>query len=188
MTAASLRTKEVILDAARAEFAEHGLAGGRVDRIAKAAGANVQRIYAYYTDKAGLFQAVATDAVEELVAAIGTEQRDIVDFAGTVFDYVTQNPANTRVMTWARLEREEEFFRMIHTGLSGATPISAVAQLQSAGRVTTRWDEGSILEAIIALCERWHSTASTAAPEEVTAHKELVLAFARTLATEPATR
>ena len=187
MTSPSIRTRGVILEAARIEFATHGLAGGRVDRIAKAAGANVQRIYAYYTDKQGLFDAVVLDAAQSLATAIGSEQSDIESFARTTFEYVVSNPANTRTMTWARLERESEFFSMMDTGLIGPTPISMVAQLQDAGLVTTDWDAAMILEAIIALCERWHSSTPVGGRGDIASHRELVLAFARTLATAPAT-
>ena len=39
-------TKRRIFEAATAEFADHGIAGARVDRIAARAGANKQLIYA----------------------------------------------------------------------------------------------------------------------------------------------
>ena len=187
MTSPSIRTKGVILEAARTEFAAHGLAGGRVDRIARAAGANVQRIYAYYTDKQGLFDAVVLDAAQSLATAIGSEQPDIESFARTTFDYLVSNPANTRTMTWARLERESEFFSMMDTGLTGPTPVSMVTKLQDTGLVTRDWDAVMILEAIITLCERWHSSASANGRGDVASHRELVLAFARTLATAPTT-
>ena len=186
MTTASIRTRELILEAARDEFSRHGLAGGRVDRIAKAAGATVQRIYAYYSDKQGLFDALVLDAAENLASVIGTDQRGIVEFAGTVFDYVVQHPANTRTMTWARLEREHEFFSMMDSGLTRPTPISAVERLQEVGLVTTTWEAATILEAIVALCERWHSSSPTYGPSDIASHRELVLAFARTMAIEPA--
>jgi AcrR family transcriptional regulator len=54
----SAATKQRILDAATAEFAEFGLAGARVDRIAARAGANKQLIYAYFGSKEGLFDNV----------------------------------------------------------------------------------------------------------------------------------
>ena len=187
MTSPSIRTRGVILEAARTEFAAHGLAGGRVDRIARAAGANVQRIYAYYSDKQGLFDAVVLDAAQSLAAAIGSDQADIESFARTTFDYVVSNPANTRTMTWARLEREAEFFSMMDTGITGPTPLSMVATLQKAGLVTTDWDATSILEAIVALCERWHSSSSAGGRGDIASQRELVLAFARTLATVPTT-
>jgi AcrR family transcriptional regulator len=44
-----------LLDAAFEEFAQHGLAGARVDRIAEAAQANKGLIYVYYGNKEQLF-------------------------------------------------------------------------------------------------------------------------------------
>jgi AcrR family transcriptional regulator len=185
MTTASLRTKAVILAAAREEFAAHGLAGARVDRIAKAAGANVQRIYAYYGDKLGLFDTVVRHAAHDLAVAIGGTQPDILGFAGALFDHVVHHPDNTRIMTWARLERETEFYALIETGLEGVTPIESIRSLQHAGLVTSTWDATTIFEAIIALSEHWHSSGPTRGPG-VAQHRELVHTFARTLATEPA--
>ena len=50
-------TKDIVLKAAIDEFAEYGLAGGRVDRIAKRAGVNKQVLYYHYGDKEALFSA-----------------------------------------------------------------------------------------------------------------------------------
>lgn len=52
------RSQNIILAAARDEFAEHGLGGARVDRIAERAGLNKRLIYYYFEDKETLFQAV----------------------------------------------------------------------------------------------------------------------------------
>ncbi|MDN3247398.1 helix-turn-helix domain-containing protein, partial [Streptomyces sp. ZSW22] len=51
-------TKARIFEAAVAEFARHGIAGARIDRIAAEAKANKQLIYAYYGNKAELFASV----------------------------------------------------------------------------------------------------------------------------------
>jgi len=48
-----------ILSAAEVEFAAHGFAGARVDRIAAAAGVNKQLLFHYFGSKAGLHKAVA---------------------------------------------------------------------------------------------------------------------------------
>ena len=75
-------TKARILDAASAEFAEHGIAGARVDRIAAAADANKSLIYAYFGNKDGLFDAVfealVASTVEEvpIAGAKHTAQHD----------------------------------------------------------------------------------------------------------------
>ena len=56
------QTKADILAAARVEFAKLGLAGGRVDSIAEASGANKRMIYHYFGGKEQLFEAVIEDA------------------------------------------------------------------------------------------------------------------------------
>ena len=56
------RSQAIILNAARDEFAEHGLGGARVDRIAERAGLNKRLIYYYFEDKEKLFQAVLEQA------------------------------------------------------------------------------------------------------------------------------
>ena len=53
------RTREALLDAARAEFAAKGLAGARVSEIADRAGVNKQLISYYFGGKEGLYHALA---------------------------------------------------------------------------------------------------------------------------------
>jgi TetR/AcrR family transcriptional regulator len=60
------RSKQLIADAALAEFAMHGFAGARTDRIAGRAGVNKQLIYYYYGSKAKLFEAVSRSAAHDL--------------------------------------------------------------------------------------------------------------------------
>jgi AcrR family transcriptional regulator len=55
-------TKQLILDAARIEFAKAGLGGARVDKIAETSGANKGMIYHYFGGKEELFAAVVEDA------------------------------------------------------------------------------------------------------------------------------
>ncbi|MBQ1763500.1 MAG: TetR family transcriptional regulator [Aquincola sp.] len=63
------RSQATILAAARDEFAEHGLGGARVDRIAERAGLNKRLIYYYFTDKEQLFRAVLEQAYRDIRAA-----------------------------------------------------------------------------------------------------------------------
>ena len=60
------RTREQILSAAAKEFAESGLGGARVDRIAAQAGVNVRMLYYYFSSKDDLFLAVLERAYEVL--------------------------------------------------------------------------------------------------------------------------
>src|SRR5699024_9716263 len=66
MTKRTETTRALLLKAARTEFAAHGIAGARVDRIAERAGVNKQRIYANFGDKERLFQHVVGQALDEL--------------------------------------------------------------------------------------------------------------------------
>ena len=52
------RSQKDILKAALAEFAEHGLGGARMDRIAERAAVNKRLIYYYFENKESLFLAV----------------------------------------------------------------------------------------------------------------------------------
>lgn len=60
------RSQNTILAAARDEFAEHGLGGARMDRIAERAGLNKRLIYYYFEDKEKLFQAVLEQAYRDI--------------------------------------------------------------------------------------------------------------------------
>ena len=59
-------TKQRVLDAAKVEFARHGLAGARVDAIADRAKANKQMIYHYFGSKQDLFLAVLEAAYSDI--------------------------------------------------------------------------------------------------------------------------
>jgi AcrR family transcriptional regulator len=66
-------TRQRILDAALAEFAEKGLAGSRVDEIALRAGANKRMLYAHFGSKEELWLTV----LEGAYAAKRTEERAV---------------------------------------------------------------------------------------------------------------
>lgn len=179
------QTRAKIRDAAHTEFAAHGLAGARVDRIAKAAGANVQRIYAYHSDKAGLFRACVLDAVTDLDRAVG-KPADVVTLAGRMFDHVGRDGHTLRILTWARLEMADELREIIAT--SGADLLRHVRALTDAGRVDPRWAPEDVLAVLIGFCEAWNTVS---APPATTAaadarRRELVLHLARQLTPDAA--
>ncbi|MEV0900451.1 TetR/AcrR family transcriptional regulator [Actinoplanes sp. NPDC049802] len=59
------RKRTAILDAALAEFLQHGYVGAGMDRIAAGAGASKVTVYAHFPDKQALFEATLTRAVTE---------------------------------------------------------------------------------------------------------------------------
>ncbi len=60
------RSQGTILAAARDEFAEYGLGGARMDRIAERAALNKRLIYYYFNDKEKLFEAVLEQAYRHI--------------------------------------------------------------------------------------------------------------------------
>src|SRR3954447_7034246 len=96
-------TQQRLRAAACAEFAEHGVAGTTVTRIARRAGVNKERLYAYFGDKDALFDEVLTEALEELSRAVapdGLRFQDLGEFAGRTFDYYRQHPELARLLQW----------------------------------------------------------------------------------------
>jgi AcrR family transcriptional regulator len=63
------RSRQALLAAARDEFAEHGLGGARVERIAERAGVDKRLIYHYFENKDSLFLAVLEDTYRSIRAA-----------------------------------------------------------------------------------------------------------------------
>ncbi|MFJ9692829.1 TetR family transcriptional regulator [Kitasatospora sp. NPDC101183] len=100
----STATKERILTAAATEFAAHGVAGARVDRIAAAAQANKRAIYDYFGDKDGLFAAVLERLMSDLAEAVPPGDDDLPAYAERLFDYHRARPEALRLLLWEALE------------------------------------------------------------------------------------
>ncbi|MCM3656222.1 TetR family transcriptional regulator [Agromyces mediolanus] len=104
-------TKRRLLDAATVEFAQHGFAGGRIDRIAVAAGVNKERIYQYFGKKDELFDAVLVSALRRVMDEVplrGEGPAAVADYAGRLFDHHVDDPTVPRLVTWEGLERGRE--------------------------------------------------------------------------------
>lgn len=98
-------TKRRILDAARREFAEFGLAGARIDRIAEQASANKRSIYVHFGPKEDLFDLIVVDALRAMADAVRFDADDLPGYAGRLYDYLLAEPSTLRLSTWANLER-----------------------------------------------------------------------------------
>jgi TetR/AcrR family transcriptional regulator len=86
-------TKELILQAAIDEFAEHGLSGGRVDRIKDRAGVNKQAIYYHFKNKDALFSAALAYCYTQFKVEIKDWSSDIspVDAMHQIIDAIFLN-------------------------------------------------------------------------------------------------
>ena len=125
------RTRAAILDAATQEFTAKGLAGARIDTIAKRAAANKRMIYHYFGDKEGLYLAV----LEQTYAAIRTAEvglklggRDPVDgmreLIAFTWQYFLAHPEflsllGTENLHGARYLKQSQRIRDLHSPLVG---------------------------------------------------------------------
>ncbi len=91
-------TRTRIFDAAATEFAVHGIAGARMDRIATAAKANKASIYAYFGDKETLFAAVLRRQLGEMADAVEVDPGSVPEYVGELFDYQVNHPEVVRLV------------------------------------------------------------------------------------------
>jgi AcrR family transcriptional regulator len=101
-------TRRRIFEAAAVEFAEHGLAGARVDRIATAARANKQAIYLYYGSKEKLFAAIVRAKLEEVRVSVFVDPDAVAESIGQMFDWYREHPELIRLLLWEALEARDE--------------------------------------------------------------------------------
>jgi TetR/AcrR family transcriptional regulator len=97
-------TKAVILDAALKEFAEQGLAGARMDDIAKVAAVNKALLYYYFESKEQLFIGVIhrafltiTDALHAALNRPASPGQKLVAFLDTNFEVLAAQPLLARL-------------------------------------------------------------------------------------------
>ncbi|MFG1925638.1 TetR family transcriptional regulator [Cryptosporangium sp. NPDC048952] len=114
-------TKKRLRDAARQEFAEHGLHGTTVERIAARAKANKERLYSYFGDKNALFTSILIEELEKVAEAVPVRVERTEDFgelAGRTFDYLRTHPEVQRLLMWEALadtgEVADELNRRVH--------------------------------------------------------------------------
>ncbi|MEV1085358.1 TetR family transcriptional regulator [Streptomyces sp. NPDC050211] len=97
-------TRARIFDASVAEFARYGIAGARMDRIATAARANKQLIYAYFGNKAELFARVLEKKMLDLAVSVPVDPDDIEGWIDRLMDYHAAHPELLRLLFWEGLE------------------------------------------------------------------------------------
>lgn len=146
-------TKERILGAAFAEFAEYGVAGARVDRIARAANCNKNLIYVYFESKEALFDTVLQRHLADTYAQIGFTPDDLPGTSRRVFDYAREHPGVYRLLAWATLER------------TGAVPpareqeharkLDALRERQERGALSADFPPELLIMAMLALGTAW---------------------------------
>jgi AcrR family transcriptional regulator len=154
----SAATKRRLVTAATAEFAERGVAGARVDRIAAAAQANKRAIYDYFKDKDGLFDAVVDAHLERIIGAVPIDASDLPGYAGRLFTYMVEHPQLSRLLNWARLEGRLGPTTRAHSAKSYSDRLAAIEAAQESGQVRADYPPPQLLALIESIAVGWTST------------------------------
>jgi AcrR family transcriptional regulator len=148
-------TKRRIFDAAVAEFARHGIAGARIDRIARAARANKQLIYAYFGNKQELFERVLAEEVFRFHQEVHFDAERLPDFAGEAYDFFTAHPDVVRLGEWHSLDPPDGSRRLPAIEEAIGDHVRAIRAAQEAGCVNGEIAADELLALIVSISRTW---------------------------------
>src|SRR5258706_14718180 len=148
-------TKKRLLEAATNEFAQRGIAGARVDRIAEMAGCSKALIYDYFGNKEQLFDAVYDALVVAFVQEVPMDTSDLAGYAGRLFDQYQACPEILRLAIWDILERGGSGTHLEAIQASNQHKIAALDQAQRDGRVSDRWSPAELLALLVGMRPIW---------------------------------
>lgn len=147
-------TCQRILDAARVEFAERGIAGARVDRIAAAASSNKAQLYAYFGSKDGLFDAVFFASLNHIIDVVPISPRDLADWAVRLYDHYLDRPDLVRLAAWQRLERRSRGPLVDDDNRVDDHKLEAIAAAQREG-IVRDGEPLDLMALVIAMSSAW---------------------------------
>lgn len=150
-----------LLDAATEEFAEHGLAGARVDRIAAASGVNKAQMYGWFGSKDGLFDAVFDDQLHRIVDTVPFTPEDLPDYAVRLYDSYLAAPELIRLTSWNRLERVPAGDLLAGHGALTQPKRDGIVRAQEAGSVVGGVRADDVYALVIGLAGSWSPVSGT---------------------------
>ncbi|RPK46616.1 TetR family transcriptional regulator [Streptomyces sp. ADI93-02] len=153
-TSRGAATYQRILDAATEEFAQHGIAGARIERIVTAARTNKAQLYAYFGDKERLFDAIFRSSLERITNVVPIDADDLAEWAVRLYDEYLRRPDLIRLATWTRLERRPAGHLVETHQDYDDRKLAAIAEAQAAGRVRAG-DPFDIMAMVIAMSMAW---------------------------------
>ena len=148
-------TRRRLLDAAAAEFAAHGIAGARVDRIAAAARVNKAQMYAYYGSKDGLFDAAFGEQLAAIVDSVPLDGADLPVYAVALYDEYLARPELIRLATWARLERTPTGDLLGQFLGHDTSKLESIGAAQAAGLIDPDLDPRDVYALVTAVSMTW---------------------------------
>jgi len=152
-------TRRGILDAAEQLFAQRGYAAASMREIARAAGTSQALLHHHFGTKAKLYEAVKQRFTElfdlELRVPSSPEPNPvfIVAIVRGYFEFLSQHPNMSRLLSWARLEGDETPWGTSDTIWQRAG--DWVGQAKQAGLIRAEIDDRLLLVVGAALVQYW---------------------------------
>lgn len=113
-------TRERLLRTAERLFVEKGYDLARVDEIATQAQVNKRMLYAYFTDKEGLYMAILEtnfsrmlDCLERATQQTADPRTDAENLIRAYFQFLADNPAFVRLVAWESLRYGRQAGRVL---------------------------------------------------------------------------
>lgn len=154
-------TRERILKAAREEFACYGIAGARVDRIARTAQANKAQLYTFYGNKEALFETVMAESLDGIVNAVPVDGEDLPGYAVKLYDEYLENPELVRLATWARLERRPAGYLTDDADRLDKATLAKIEEAQQAGYIDDYFTPYEVLATVVSISMTWSPASTT---------------------------
>jgi AcrR family transcriptional regulator len=188
-------TKSRIFDAAVEEFAEHGSAGARVDRIAAKARANKESIYRYFGTKDELLRRVIDQYLDERGEQMEPQSRELPAYASDLMQFHAENPEYLRMALWEALEFGGVLDpgTMAHRRQHYEEKIASVEEQQRAGLIDPDLDPRHLLAVVFGMANYWSVLPQLlrllfgreVTEEDLAAHREFVAECVRRIITPP---
>jgi AcrR family transcriptional regulator len=153
-TARGAATWDRILDAATAEFAQHGFSGARIERITSAARTNKAQLYGYFGTKDELFDAVLAASFRQIIDLATIDANDLPGWAVRLYDEYLAHPDIIRLATWSRLERSPRGHLVAEAERQDGDKLAAIAAAQQSGAVVPG-DPFDVMAMVIGMSMAW---------------------------------
>jgi AcrR family transcriptional regulator len=157
-------TKRRIFEAAVEEFAEHGSAGARVDRIAAKARANKESIYRYFGTKDELLHRVIDQYLDERGERMLPQERELDRYAADTCQLHGEHPEFLRMSLWEALENggpgtgwQGDEGTIEHRRQHYEDKLRSVAEQQAAGKIDPELDPRHLLAVVFGMADYWHT-------------------------------
>jgi AcrR family transcriptional regulator len=181
-------TRERLFQAATEEFAAHGIAGARIDRMAETAGYNKGLLYVHLGNKDQMFDTVFEAAVLEIQEAVPFRADDLPGYAGALFDFHLAHPHLMRLVRWHNLERDVPVAQIAAVVERTQESIQAVSAAQAQGLINGGLSAQLLVSMVISIATTWtdgspEPLTQDASPEQIAARRHaVVLAVGRLVA------